>query len=92
MTTEPSHQAASLEENIKAYETQQEELEKHYMGKYVIFHNRKKIDTFDTFDAAAREAIRQFGRGPYLIRKVGKKDIRLSSLHLFTLAQTHAAG
>ena len=85
-------QAASLEENIQAYEAQQEELEKYYMGKHVIFYNREKIGVFDTFDAAANEAIRRFGRGPYLIRKVGEKEIRVSSVHLSILAQTHATG
>ena len=89
MSTQP---AASVQDNIRAYEARQEEMEKYYMGKYVVFYNREKIDTFDTFDAAAREAIRRFGRGPYLIRKVGQREIRLSSLHLFARAQEHVAG
>lgn len=77
METTEQAQAASLRENIEAYEARQEEMEKYYMGKHVVFYNREKVDSFDTFDAAAREAIRRFGRGPYLIREVGEKGIIL---------------
>ena len=84
---EEKPQIASLEENIKAYEAQREKLEEYYKGKYVIFYNREKIDSFDSFDAAAREAVRRFGRGPYLIRKVGQEKIHLPSSVMFAHAQ-----
>ena len=92
METEKQIEVATLEENIKAYQKQLKDLMEHYEGKYVIFHDRKRINTFDSFDAAAREAIRLFGDGPYLIRQVGQEEIRLSSSVLFTLAQEHASG
>ena len=79
-------QPATLEENIQAYEADREELEKHYKGKYVIFFNCEKIDSFDSFDAAAQAAISLFGDGPYLIRQVGQEKIRLSSSVLFSYA------
>lgn len=34
------------------------------------------VGAYDTFDAAAKEAIRQFGKGPYLIRQVGAEPTK----------------
>jgi hypothetical protein len=61
----------ALETEIRAYDAKREELERHHKGKFVIFHGADFVGAFDTFDAAAAEAIRQFGHGPYLIRQVG---------------------
>lgn len=62
---------AQLQQNIEAFETMRESLEEHHLHKYVVFHNGKFVEAFDTFNGATREAVRQFGRGPYLIRQVG---------------------
>ena len=59
---------------IEAYEQMRADLEKHHMGKHVIIKDGKLIGAFDTFDAAARDALQRFGRGPYLIRQVGSPD------------------
>lgn len=56
---------------IEAFELLRAELEKHYMGKFVIVKDGALQGSFDTFDAAAHEAVQKFGRGPYLIRQVG---------------------
>ncbi|MFI5364366.1 MAG: hypothetical protein ACHQ4J_01970 [Candidatus Binatia bacterium] len=61
----------ALDTEIRAYETKREELERHYKGKFVIFHGEDFIGAFDSLDTAAEEAVRRFGRGPYLIRQVG---------------------
>jgi len=61
----------TLETEIKAFETMKEELERHYRGKFVIFHGTEFVGAFDTFNSAAAEAVRRFGHGPYLIRQVG---------------------
>lgn len=61
----------ALETEIRAYEDRREELERHYKGKFVVFHTDEFAGAFDTFDAAASEAVRRFGHGPYLIRQVG---------------------
>jgi hypothetical protein len=61
----------ALETEIAAFESNQKELEQHHNGKYVVFRGDEFIGAFDTFDAAAREAVNRFGRGPYLIRQVG---------------------
>lgn len=62
---------ASLEQNIEAYEAMRETLEEHHLHKFVVFHDAKFIDSFDSFHNAARDAVRRFGQGPYLIRQVG---------------------
>ena len=61
----------ALEREIRAFEAQRSELEKRYHRKFVIFHGDDFAGAFDDFDSAAREAVRLFGRGPYLIRQVG---------------------
>ena len=61
----------ALETEIAAFERRLDELEKHYKGKFVVFHGEEMVGAFDTFDNAAREAVSRFGRGPYLIRQVG---------------------
>ena len=60
-----------LQENIEAFDAMRPTLEKHYLHKYVVFHDRAFIGAYDTFHNAAREAVRRFGAGPYLIRQVG---------------------
>jgi len=61
----------ALEQEIHAFDARREELELHYHRKFVLFHGDDFAGAFEDFDAAAREAIRRYGRGPYLIRQVG---------------------
>lgn len=60
-----------LKAELEAYEEKKEDLLAHYPGKFVLFHGKDFIGSFDTFDNAAKEAVRKFGKGPYLIRQVG---------------------
>ena len=60
-----------LEREIRAYEARRDELERVHMGKFIVIHGEDLVGAWDTLDAAAEEAVRQFGRGPYLIRQVG---------------------
>ncbi len=62
----------ALETEIRAFEAKREELERLYNGKWVVFHGQEFIGAFDNLDAAAEQAIRRFGNGPYLIRQVGE--------------------
>jgi hypothetical protein len=36
-----------------------------------VFHGGQLVGSFDNLDNAAHEAVTRFGRGPYLIRRVG---------------------
>ena len=64
--------SAALARDIEAFEAKRDELETAHFGKFVVFHDGEFIGSFDTLDNAAREAVTRFGRGPYLIRKVGR--------------------
>jgi hypothetical protein len=64
-------EARPLDAEIREYEARQSELERLHWGKFVVFHDGELVGTFENFDSAARDAIKLFGRGPYLIRKVG---------------------
>jgi hypothetical protein len=61
---------AELKDDIAAYDAMKADLEAKSLGKWVVVHERKLIGTYDSFDAAAKEAVHRFGRGPYLIRQV----------------------
>ena len=70
--------AATLEENTAAYEKINDYLENEHFGKWVLFYDEEFIGSYDDFQDAGYEALKRFGRGPYLIRQVGvKKVIRL---------------
>ncbi len=62
---------SELEQNIEAYEAMSKTLEEHHIHKFVVFHDAELVGSFDSFHNAAREAVRRFGQGPYLIRQVG---------------------
>ena len=68
-----------IQREIDAFEGMRAELEKHHMGKHVIVKDGKLVGAFDTFDAAAREALEKFGTdASFLIRQVGApQSVRL---------------
>jgi len=68
---------ADLEAEIAAYEVARSDLEAKFTGKWVVFHDGKLVDTFDSFELAAEESVRRFGRGPYLIRQIGAPPLVL---------------
>ncbi len=68
---------AELKNEIAAYEVMRADLEAAHLGKFVVVHDQKLIGTYDSFDAAAKEAVHRFGRGPYLIRQIGAPPITL---------------
>ncbi len=74
---------ADLKENIAAYEAMRSDLETKHLGQWVLVHDAKLIDTFQSFDKAALEAVNRFGRGPYLIRQVGAAPVSLPASVLY---------
>ena len=62
---------------IVAYNRMRDELETRLMGKWVVIHDGELVATYQTFAAAAQEAVEKFGSGPYLIRKVGAPPVAL---------------
>ena len=81
----------TLETEIRTFEEKRAELEEHHFGKFVVIVGDKVIGTWDTIDAAATEAVKQFGRGPYLIRQIGEKPLTLpASVFAFPIREPHA--
>ncbi len=68
---------ATLLENIEVYEAQRDVLETEHLGEWVLFHDRELIGTFSDFQDVAGEAVLRFGKGPYLIRRVGAPPMTL---------------
>ncbi len=68
---------AELDREIAAFEKMQADLEKHHLGKFVLIKHSKLIDVFESFEQAAQAAVKQFGRGPYLLRQIGAPPITL---------------
>ena len=66
-----------LKEEIAAYEEMRNDLEIEHLGKWVIVYNKELAGIYDSFELAAEDAVKRFGRGPYLIRKVGAPPITL---------------
>ena len=63
-----------IQAEIDAFNAMRVELEKHHMGKFVVIKDGQLVGAYDTFDAAAREALSKFGPEPFLIRQVGGPD------------------
>ena len=72
-----------LKEEIEIYESMQDILELKHFGKWVLIHDSKLKGVYDCFEDAGSEASEKFGKGPYLIRRVGHTPITLpASIHL----------
>jgi hypothetical protein len=76
---------AEVDIEIAAYDKMRTELEAKHMGKWVLFKDEVLIALYDDFEAAAEDAVKRFGRGPYLIRKVGAPSVTLPASVMFPL-------
>ena len=70
---------STLSREIAAYDRLRDVLEADYFGKWVVMRDETLVGTYEDFQEAAIEAVRRFGRGPYLIRRVGAPPITLPS-------------
>jgi hypothetical protein len=78
---------AEIDTEISAYEAMREKLETEHMGKWALVRHGGLVGVFDSFDAAAEDAVRLFGRGPYLIRQIGAPPVTLPASVMY---RTHA--
>ena len=81
-----------LDQEIAAYDAIRGDLESRCIGKWVVIHGAALVDVFPTFERAADAAVREFGRGPYLIRQVGAAPIGMSASVVFNLQHLHPLG
>ncbi len=72
-----------LSKEIEAYENFRSELEMDHFGEWVVVHDEKLIGKYPSFEAAAEDAIKRFGRGPYLIRQIGQAPLTLPASVVF---------
>jgi hypothetical protein len=87
-TSNQGHETMSvLAQERKLYDKLRSELEAKALGKWVLIRDSEFVGQFDTFEAAAVEAVRRFGRGPYLIREVGAPDVTLPASVVYAAAQ-----
>ena len=75
---------SGLKEEIAAYERMRDDLELENFGKWVVVHDEKLVGIYDSFEAAADNAVQRFGRGPYLIRRVGEPPMTLPASVLYS--------
>lgn len=72
-----------IKEDIEFYESQKADLEFNHMGKWVLIFDKKVISIYDSFENAAEQAVKLFGRGPYLIRQIGAPPMILPASVMF---------
>lgn len=68
---------ALLSQEIAAYDRMRNVLEVDHFGKWVVVHDEELVGTYEDFEDAAEDAVVRFGRGPYLIRRVGEGPVTL---------------
>ena len=83
---------SALTKEIAAYERMRNELETDHLGKWALVHDEALVAVYTTFEEVAAEAVRQFGRGPYLIREIGAAPMTLPASVLYRPVQGHAVG
>ena len=77
---------ATLKEEITAYEDMRGDLELDHYGKWVIICDKKLAGAYDSNEEAAEEAVKRFGRGPFLIKRVGDYTLTLPASALHSLS------
>jgi len=76
---------ANINDDIAAYDAMRQKLEADHTGKWVLFHERSLVSIHDSFEETAEEAVRKFGRGPYLIRQIGAPPLVLPASVMYPL-------
>jgi hypothetical protein len=76
---------AAIDVELAAYDAMREKLETEHMTKWVVIHDEELVGVYDSFEAAAEDAVGKFGRGPYLIRQVGAPPVALPASVMFSV-------
>ena len=76
---------ATLKEEIATYEGMRSDLELDHYGKWVIIRDKKLAGVYDSNEEAAEDAVKRFGRGPFLIKRVGDYTLALPASALYGL-------
>ena len=76
-----------LAQERKLYEQLRPGLEAKAKGQWALIRDKELVGTFPTFESAAKEAVRRFGRGPYLIREIGAPDVTLPASVVYSAVE-----
>lgn len=77
---------AELATERRLFEKLRRDLEAKAKGQWALIRNSELIGTFGSFEDAAAEAVRRFGRGPYLIREIGAPDVTLPASVVYAVS------
>ena len=80
--TEIEHQDTVLEVESQFYESKREEFVEKYPDRFVLIYGAELIGDFETMSEAIDEGVRQFGAGPFLVRKSGDDELVLTTFTL----------
>ena len=75
--------AIGLKGEMAAYEQMREGLELEHFGEWVVVHGGKLIGTYEDFQEAPGTAVERFGRGPYLLKRIGEPPLRMPASLLY---------
>ena len=76
---------SALKDDIATYDAMRGDLETEHLGKWVLLHDKHLVGIYDSFDAVAQEAVRKFGRGPYLIRQIGAPPVTIPASLMYQI-------
>lgn len=71
-----------LEVESQFYESMRDEFVEKYPDRFLLIYGSKLIGDFETFSDATDEGVRQFGSGPFLVRKSGDEELVLATFTL----------
>ena len=80
--TEDGEQEPILEVESQFYETMRDEFVAKYPDRFLLIYGAELIGDFETFSDATDEGVRQFGTGPFLVRKSGDEELVLTTFTL----------
>jgi hypothetical protein len=80
---------ADLNREIEAYEGQKIKLEKQHFGKWVVVHDCQVAGVYADMESAAEDAVKKFGKGPYLLRQIGAPPIVLPASVMYVPLHEH---
>ena len=60
-----------LETETRIFERRKAEFERDHNLEWVVIHGEVIVGFYDDFQKAADTAVRNYGRGPYLIKQIG---------------------
>jgi hypothetical protein len=75
---------ASVIQDIAAFDAMRSELESQHLGEWVVFHDQELVGFYLSMEKAAEDAVRRFGRGPYLIRQIGAPPVTLPASAMYS--------